>query len=204
MAVATGEFAVAGDFTPGSPMRFSELFGLSDGTAGKAAVDSIVQAMANAHKLSVGGIETTYTLGPDTTHAGVVLHEVDSAIDTSKLSPAQKASVDAMIPGGKATSQWAVRDRIAVMTSGDDASGVIDVLAGTAPKTKLASSTASLVDGARQRKDSIVTIFHVDRIVPALTPGAADIVFSLGFSTHAMRLHVDVLAAMFAALASKP
>jgi hypothetical protein len=204
MAAATGEFAVSGDFVPGSPMRFSELFGLNDGKAGKAAIDSIVQAMANAHKLSVGGIETTYTLGPDTTYAGVVVHEVDSVVDTSKLAGTQKASVESMIPGGKAVTLWAARDRVAVMTSGSDASRVIDLLAGTTPKTKLSGPAAALVDASRQRRDSIVAVVHLDRFVPGVTPGAADIVTTLGFSTHAMRLHVDLPASLFAAIVNKP
>jgi hypothetical protein len=204
MAAATGEFAVSGDFIPGSPMRFSELFGLTDGKAGKAAIDSMVQAMANAHKLSVGGIETTYTLGPDTTYAGVVVHEVDSAVDTSKLAGAQKTSVESMLPGGKVVTSWATRDRVAVMTSGTDASHVIDLLAGTTPKSKLSGPTAALVDASRQRKDSIVAVVHLDRFVPGTPPGAADMVTTVGFSRHAMRLHLDLLASLFAALANKP
>jgi hypothetical protein len=204
MKASTGEFAVGVDVVPGSPMHFVELFGLSDHKAGTAAVDGMVGALGHAHSVSVANIDTTYTLGPDSTYDGVVLHEVDSSVDVTKLPADQKASIDLTMPGGKMTMQMGVRDRLAVFGTHGDAARAIDLIHGTVPRTKLSGAVASLIEASRQRKDSAVMVMHLDRLLPSSSANAADLVMTLGFASHALRLHVDVLASLIAALVHKP
>ena len=207
MNATSGTIAVTGQFDHGG-MTMTQIAGLDDRAAAKAALDRILARFANGQTRQVGPTAVTYrAITPPLEHDHVPLLRFETTYDTSHAPSATRAMIARMSPGMVQHTAFATFDHELVFAMARDAAGevarAIDVARGNAAGLTLPPASAALVDAARARKDSAILVIDVGSLLSGFGHGSgtpAPFSMTLGAAGGALHLGFTLPVASIQAL----
>jgi len=199
----TGDIAMTIQSAPGTGLAFTQLFRLSDAAAAQKAITAILDLFKVGRSIEAMGMTTTIKTNPATTmHDGVALRSYEATYDLSKVEPAQRKAMEAMLPSTQARAQIATFDALGLVVLAPDslaeAGLTIDAARGKAPHFVAPTLTGELLAASRARKDSLAMMMDLGALLAKITGRAptvaAPILISLGCADHNAHLRLALPA----------
>jgi len=211
MKASSGELAMAADFRPGTGIAVSQVFAIDDQKSAEVAIGHLLDLFRAGKSFEVMGYTTTFkTIPSPPPHDGVGVRGYEMTYDFSKLPPAQKKQLEAMLPPTVA-ARVALFDGLAAFVIGPKAEAetslVIDAARGKSSHFAPAKPVADLLGAARTRKDSLVFVMDFASLMAAFGKGpsipgtSAPGVIALGFADHRFHLRLSTPYATLKSLA---
>ncbi|HLT36506.1 MAG TPA: hypothetical protein VK034_09470 [Enhygromyxa sp.] len=165
-----GSFAMAMNMTlPGGAapagMQMRTLMGINDAATMRTAWREMLVKMTSGPAIELMGMKIVAKHQADVfEHDGVGVDLYSSTIDASGLPPDQAAAIQAAGTGNQSMHLTAF-DKLAAMASADEDGqamrSLIDAARGKGSTLEVAGQFATVLDGARQRGDSMVMYFDI-------------------------------------------
>lgn len=211
LKTTTGDFAVTVSLAPGKGMGISQLFALEDPAGADKAITRLLSLLEAGRTFELGKVKTTLKTDPvSPTHDGITLRGYDVMHDISKMTAAEKATFEKMVPSGVMAVRIATFDKLGMIASAPssitEAKRTIDAVRGKGPRYAPPAVIGQLLAASKQRKESAAFVIDLGSLIATFAPGKAPlgiqpILIAFGFADKTAHIRVGVPTSTVTALA---